>query len=179
MINVKIYFKITATSPRNEWVNELHSVKLANNNKAYGGLLVYLRQSYTASIHTSLSLYIYIHTIILSNLPCCRIFASMNWIGIGSNNGLSPVRRQVITLTNTDSLSIEPSGTNFSEIWTKIQLSAVITRSNLSRYYIRHCDNSGRKWVRFENHNRHPIPRPHGRAMGCLLWGFRRKLTAL
>ena len=30
-----------------------------------------------------------------------------------------------------------------------IQSSAVITRSNLSRYYIRHCDNSGRKWIRY------------------------------
>ena len=27
-------------------------------------------------------------------------------------------------------------------------------------------------------HKRHPIPCPHGRAMGCLLWGFGRKLTA-
>ena len=51
--------------------------------------------------------------------------------------------------------------------------------SNLSRYYIRHCDNSGRIWIRSQNHNRHPISHPHGRAMGCLLWGFGRKLTAL
>ena len=28
-------------------------------------------------------------------------------------------------------------------------------------------------------HKWHPIPRPHGRAMGCLLWVFERKLTAL
>ena len=27
--------------------------------------------------------------------------------------------------------------------------------------------------------NRHPIPRPHGRAMGCLLWGFGNKLTVI
>ena len=31
-----------------------------------------------------------------------------------------------------------------------IQSSSVITRSNLSRYYIRHCDNSGRKWTDFK-----------------------------
>ena len=61
----------------------------------------------------------------------------------------------------------------------QLQPSAVITRSNLSRYYIRHCDNSSRKWIRYLNHSRHPIPRPHGRAMGCLLWGFGKKLTAL
>ena len=29
------------------------------------------------------------------------------------------------------------------------------------------------------NSNGQPITRPHGRAMGCLLWGFGRKLTAL
>ena len=39
----------------------------------------------------------------------------------------------------------------------QLQPSAVITRSNLSRYYIRHCDNSGRKWIRYLNHSRHPM----------------------
>ena len=29
---------------------------------------------------------------------------------------------------------------------------------------------------RVETHKKHPIARPHGRAMGCLLWGFGRKL---
>ena len=29
---------------------------------------------------------------------------------------------------------------------------AVITRFNLSRYYTRHCDNSGRKLIRYQNH---------------------------
>ena len=45
----------------------------------------------------------------------------MNWVNIGSGNGLSPVRRQAITWTNVDFLSIGPLGTNFSEIWIKIQ----------------------------------------------------------
>ena len=57
-----------------------------------------------------------------------------------------------------------------------IQSSAVITRSNSSWYDIRHCDNSGRKWVRYSNHNRYPIYRLRGRAMGCVLWAFWRKL---
>ena len=57
--------------------------------------------------------------------------------------------------------------------------SAVISRSNLPRYYIGHCDSSGRKRIIFKNHNRHPILRPHGRTTGCLLWGFRKILTAL
>ena len=57
-------------------------------------------------------------------------------------------------------------------LYTSIQSSAILTQSILSCYYIRRCDNSGRKWLRFSNHNRHPISRPHGRAMGCLLLGF-------
>ena len=60
-----------------------------------------------------------------------------------------------------------------------IQSSAVITRSNLSWYCIWHCDNNSRKWIRVSKHNRHPIPRRHGRAMRCRLWGFWRKSTAL
>ena len=46
---------------------------------------------------------------------------SVNWVRTGSDNGLSPVRRQAITLANTDLLSIEPFGTNLSEIWIEIQ----------------------------------------------------------
>ena len=34
---------------------------------------------------------------------------------IGSDNGLSPVRRQAITWTDDDLLFIRPSGTNISE----------------------------------------------------------------
>ena len=60
-----------------------------------------------------------------------------------------------------------------------IQSTDVITRSNSWLYCIRHCENSARRWTRYYNHNNHPISRPHERAMGCLLWGFGRKLTAL
>ena len=42
----------------------------------------------------------------------------MNWISIGSDNGLLPIQRQAIIWTNDDLLSI---GTNFSEISIKIQ----------------------------------------------------------
>ena len=71
--------------------------------------------------------------------------------------------------------------TRLTEIYREciVQSSAIIIRSNFSRYYIRHCDNSGRKWVRYQNHNRHPIYRPHGQAMGYVLCEFWRKLTVL
>ena len=39
-----------------------------------------------------------------------------NWVSIGSDNSLSPERRQAITCTNAQLLSIKPIGTNFSEI---------------------------------------------------------------
>ena len=31
----------------------------------------------------------------------------------------------------------------------QIQWSAVMMRSNLSQYHMRHCDISGRKWIRY------------------------------
>ena len=45
------------------------------------------------------------------------------WTGsaFGSDNGLSPDRRQAITWTNTDLLSVGPLGTNLNEIWIKIK----------------------------------------------------------
>ena len=63
-------------------------------------------------------------------------------------------------------------GYNKTDCGLQIESSAIITWSNLSGYYMRQCNNRCRKWVRHYNHNRHPIPRPHGRAMGRLLWEF-------
>ena len=48
-----------------------------------------------------------------------HIYASMTWVIIGSGNGLSPIWCQAITWTNVNFLSIDPSGTNFSEILIK------------------------------------------------------------
>ena len=45
----------------------------------------------------------------------------MNKVNIGSDNGLPPVRRQAITRTNADLLSIGNLGTHCSEIRIKIQ----------------------------------------------------------
>ena len=44
-----------------------------------------------------------------------------DWVIADFGNDLSPVRRQAITRTNTDSLSIGTPGTNVNEIWIKIQ----------------------------------------------------------
>ena len=48
----------------------------------------------------------------------------MNWVSIGSDNGLSPIRRQAIILTNAGLLSIGPLGTKFSQILIKIHKSS-------------------------------------------------------
>ena len=42
--------------------------------------------------------------------------ATEGLINIGSDNGLSHIRRQAINWTNPDLLSIEPLRTNFAEI---------------------------------------------------------------
>ena len=48
-----------------------------------------------------------------------RIHASVNMAIDDSDNGLSPIRHQAITLTSVELLSIGTYGTSFSEIWIK------------------------------------------------------------
>ena len=50
-----------------------------------------------------------------------RIYASLKWVIIGSENGLSLVRRQAIIWTNAGILLIGSWGTNFSELLIGIQ----------------------------------------------------------
>ena len=57
----------------------------------------------------------------INSTPPSAAYMSANWISFGSDNGLAPKRRQAITWTNADLLSIGPKGTNFSEIWIEIQ----------------------------------------------------------
>ena len=60
-----------------------------------------------------------------------------------------------------------------------IQSSAAITRCNIVKYCIINCRKWGRISITCWIHKRHPIARPNGRAMGCLLLIFFRKLAAL
>ena len=53
--------------------------------------------------------------------PWCHLYASVNWVSIESGNGWAQMRREAITWTNANYLSIGPLGTNFSENWMKIQ----------------------------------------------------------
>ena len=61
----------------------------------------------------------------------------MNRVSIGSENGLWPIRRQAIILTNAGLLSIGPLGANFSEI--------LIERRNFS-FTKMHLKISSAKW---------------------------------
>ena len=56
----------------------------------------------------------------VSDLILKTVYASVNWVSIGSGNGLSPLWPQAIFWNNADLLSIGPLGTNLSEIQIKI-----------------------------------------------------------
>ena len=59
-----------------------------------------------------------------------------------------------------------------------VQSGSIITWSNITRQYAQHNSKWIRTYIRINSHKMHPIPRPHGRAMGRLLWGFGKKMTA-
>ena len=61
---------------------------------------------------------------------------------------------------------------SYSVLVSVVQSGAVVTRSSLSQIYTQHCTDSSRTEFILEKHNRHQIPRPKGRDMGCLLWEF-------
>ena len=56
----------------------------------------------------------------VNSSPPSAAYASVNWMGIGPDNGLVPNRRQTIACTNADLLSIEPLRTNVSELLIEI-----------------------------------------------------------
>ena len=57
-----------------------------------------------------------------------------------------------------------------------IQSSAVITRSNLSRCYIRRYDDSTRTQIRLQTHNRHTYSLPSRASYGLSIMGILKKI---
>ena len=57
----------------------------------------------------------------LTHLPQCHIYASVNWVSVGSDNGLAPGRREAIVKTSAGILLIGPLETNLCEILIEIQ----------------------------------------------------------
>ena len=62
----------------------------------------------------------------VNSSPTSAVSVSVNQVSIGSNNGLSPIRRQAIILTSAGLLSIGILWTNFREILNKIQTTRQI-----------------------------------------------------
>ena len=79
----------------------------------------------------------------LTHLPLVHIYASVNWVSIGSGNGLSAVRRQAITWTSADFLSIRPFGTNFSEN------SIEIRNFSFRKLHLKRLPAKWRGWVKY------------------------------
>ena len=61
-----------------------------------------------------------LHQIITASRPG-RKYVSVNKVNIGSDNDLASVWHQAVLWTNVGVLLLEPLGTNFSEIWNKVQ----------------------------------------------------------
>ena len=63
-----------------------------------------------------------IYNIVFNSSPASAAYmASVNWVSIGSDDCLAPIRHQAIFSTNAGLLSVGPLGTNFSKILIKIQ----------------------------------------------------------
>ena len=81
-----------------------------------------------------------------------RIYTSTNWVNIGSDNGLLPVRRQTVTWANGDLLSIGPLGIDFGEIW--IQNKTILWRNCNWKCLGNGGHFFGRRWVNTRNTKR-------------------------
>ena len=59
--------------------------------------------------------------LLLTHIPQCHIYESVDEVSFGSSDGMSPFQRQAITWTKADLLSIGPLGIIFSEIRIRIK----------------------------------------------------------
>ena len=93
---------------------------------------------------------------------------------IGSDNGLSPDRRQAIMWTNAGLLLIGPLGTNFSEILTEILTSSFkkmrLKVLSVKRQPFGLCLNVLRSTVRHNFSPREPWNQDRGIRKGLYLW---------
>ena len=109
------------------------------------------------------------------------VYFSNSTKGLTPSHGLkqSPTQREsnickgtfcgIVVLMNKDLFNIYQY--SLVSLWPRqIQSGAVIMRSSIKRFCTPHNSDWSRTCIRDKNHKRHPIARPHGRAMGCLLW---------
>ena len=104
----------------------------------------------------------------------------MNWVSIPSGYDLSPLRRQAVTLTNADFLSIGPLGINFSEIRIKIQdfssIQSKYKSFHLWKWISKRRFRNGEHYVKGEmSEQPESVPCQHGlgathRSTGKMMW---------
>ena len=82
---------------------------------------------------------------------------------------LLPLCLYLLNLTNLKGKCLFLSYEKLVLGYLTIQWSAVITRSDIVRYYMNNYKKCVRISTRLWIHKRHPIPRPSGRVMGCPL----------
>ena len=106
-----------------------------------------------------------------SSLPSVT-YMSVNWVSIGSGNGLLPVRCRDITWSNTGILSIGLLGTNFSENRIGIlPFSFKKMHLKLSSAKVTAILSRGR-WVKIhsKHHSSQNPNKPFGIRMRCWVW---------
>ena len=125
-INVTSIFEI---GNANAWRTQILTKE---NNDIMKQYMKMISWSYTYKIYYCqlkiLGSYTMLVKLNLTHLPMYRIYASVNWVSIGSDNGLSPIQRQAIIWTYIGLLSIEPLWTNLSEISIKLLNSHALKR---------------------------------------------------
>ena len=63
--------------------------------------------------------------------------------------------------------------------WITYTVETLYSTIYYSKYFIEINFDKSTQYVALWTHKRHPIPRPFGRAMECLLWVLQQKLTVL
>ena len=81
----------------------------------------------------------------------CRIYASMNWISVGSINGLSPFRREAITWTSAGLFKIWPLATTSVKFESKHRFFFI---NCIPKCHLRNSDHFLRvRWLNHESLN--------------------------
>ena len=110
------YNEISYNNGINIYIFKWHTGKIFQQHHLKSLMVGHVNSHYFIG-HT---VYIMINNDQKSSTMPSEAYVSMNWVIIGSGNGLLPVRHQAIAWTNAGLMSIAYKGPNFKELWTKI-----------------------------------------------------------